>query len=105
MTALLSIRNLTKEFPVRLGAFGERTATVHALDSLNIDIAEGETLSLVGESGCGKSTTGYCILNIQRPTSGSVIYANTDIARLDDDGDASVPARPADRVPGPLFDA
>ncbi|MCU0906618.1 MAG: ATP-binding cassette domain-containing protein [Rhodobacteraceae bacterium] len=87
MTApLLSIRNLTKEFPVRLGAFGERAATVHALDSLTVDIVEGETLSLVGESGCGKSTTGYCVLNIQRPTSGSVIYGGTDIARLDDDG-------------------
>ncbi len=87
MTApLLSIRNLTKEFPVRLGAFGERAATVHALDGFTVDIIQGETLSLVGESGCGKSTTGYCVLNIQRPTSGSVIYGGTDIAQLDDDG-------------------
>lgn len=86
MTApLLSIRDLTKEFPVRLGAFGERAATVHALDRFSVDIVEGETLSLVGESGCGKSTTGYCVLNIQRPTSGSVVYAGTDIAKLDDD--------------------
>lgn len=83
---LLSIRDLRKEFPVRLGAFGERAATVHALDGFSVDIVEGETLSLVGESGCGKSTTGYCVLNIQRPTSGSVIYAGTDIAKLDDDG-------------------
>lgn len=82
---LLSIRNLRKVFPVRLGAFGERAATVQALDGFSVDIIEGETLSLVGESGCGKSTTGYCILNIQRPTSGSVIYAGTDIAKLDDD--------------------
>jgi peptide/nickel transport system ATP-binding protein len=83
---LISIRNLTKDFPVRLGAFGERAATVHALDGFSADIIEGETLSLVGESGCGKSTTGYCVLNIQRPTAGSVVYAGTDIAKLDDEG-------------------
>jgi peptide/nickel transport system ATP-binding protein len=86
MTApLLSIRALRKEFPVRLGAFGERAATVHALDDFTVDIMAGETLSLVGESGCGKSTTGFCVLNIQRPSSGSVIYKGTDIARLDED--------------------
>ncbi|MEY3307996.1 MAG: hypothetical protein RLZZ413_2034 [Pseudomonadota bacterium] len=86
MTApLLSIRGLRKEFPVRLGAFGERAATVYALDDFTVDIAAGETLSLVGESGCGKSTTGFCVLNIQRPSSGSVIYKGTDIARLEED--------------------
>ncbi|WP_434620725.1 ABC transporter ATP-binding protein [Tabrizicola sp. M-4] len=86
MTApLLSVRGLRKEFPVRLGAFGDRAATVHALDDLSLDIVEGETLSLVGESGCGKSTTGYCLLNIQRPSAGSVVYKGTDIARLDDE--------------------
>jgi peptide/nickel transport system ATP-binding protein len=87
MTApLLSIRDLRKEYHVRLGAFGERAATVHALDGFSVDITEGETLSLVGESGCGKSTTGYCLLNIQRPTSGAVIYKGADLAPLDDDG-------------------
>lgn len=85
-STLLSIRNLKKDFGVRLGAFGERAATVHALDAFSVDIVEGETLSLVGESGCGKSTTGFCVLNIQRPTSGSVIYGGTDIAKLDDEG-------------------
>ena len=86
MTApLLSIRGLRKEFPVRLGAFGERAATVYALDDFTVDIAAGETLSLVGESGCGKSTTGFCVLNIQRPSSGSVIYKGTDIATLKED--------------------
>jgi peptide/nickel transport system ATP-binding protein len=56
---LLKIENLVKHFHVRLGAFGERSATVYALDNINLDIMEGETLSLVGESGCGKSTTGF----------------------------------------------
>ena len=97
--------NLRKHFDVRLGAFGERGARVHALDDFTVDIVEGETLSLVGESGCGKSTTGFAILNLHRPTGGTVIYKGTDIAKLDEDGDAPVPPRSADRVPGPLFDA
>lgn len=87
MTApLIQIRDLKKHFAVRLGAFGERSGLVQALDGVSADIFEGETLSLVGESGCGKSTTGFCVLNLQRPTSGSVIYQGTDLAKLDEDG-------------------
>ena len=85
MTALISIRGLQKHFDLRLGAFGERHARVHALDDFSADIAEGETLSLVGESGCGKSTTGFSILNLHRPTSGTVIYKGTDVSKLDED--------------------
>lgn len=86
MTApLISIRNLRKHFDLRLGAFGERSATVYALDDFSLDIAAGETLSLVGESGCGKSTTGFCILNLHRPSGGSVTYKGTDLAKLDED--------------------
>ena len=83
---LLKIENLRKHFHVKLGAFGERAAVVHALDDFTIDIAEGETLSLVGESGCGKSTTGFCILNLHHPSGGSVRFKGTDIAALDEDG-------------------
>jgi peptide/nickel transport system ATP-binding protein len=87
MTAtLLSIRNLQKYFDLRLGAFGERGARVHALDDFSVDIEEGETLSLVGESGCGKSTTGFCVLNLHRPTGGTVLYKGTDLTKLDEDG-------------------
>ncbi len=87
MTApLITIRNLSKAFPVRLGAFGERAGTVHALDDFTATILEGETLSLVGESGCGKSTTGFCILNLQHPSSGEVFYKGTDLSKLDEDG-------------------
>ncbi|MGO7202008.1 ATP-binding cassette domain-containing protein, partial [Rhizobium ruizarguesonis] len=71
---LLKIENLVKHFHVKLGAFGERSATVYALDNVNLDIMEGETLSLVGESGCGKSTTGFTILNLYKATSGKVVY-------------------------------
>lgn len=86
MTApLLQIRNLQKYFDLRLGAFGERGARVHALDDFSVDIIEGETLSIVGESGCGKSTTGFAILNLHRPSGGSVIYKGTDLAQLDEE--------------------
>ncbi|MDM7930385.1 oligopeptide/dipeptide ABC transporter ATP-binding protein [Tabrizicola sp.] len=85
MTALLEIRGLAKRYDIRLGAFGEKQAVVRALDDFTADIIEGETLSLVGESGCGKSTTGFAILNLQRPSAGSVRYKGQDIAGLDED--------------------
>ncbi len=81
---LLRIENLVKHFHVRLGAFGERAAVVHALDDIDLDIMEGETLSLVGESGCGKSTTGFTILNLYRATSGRILYKGQDLTKLDE---------------------
>ena len=81
---LLHIENLKKHFPVKLGAFGQKSAIVYALDDASFDIVEGETLSLVGESGCGKSTTGFAILNLHQPTSGRVIYRGEDIAQFDE---------------------
>lgn len=84
MTPLLRIENLQKHFPVRLGAFGEKAALVHALDDASFEIIKGETLSLVGESGCGKSTTGFAILNLHRPTAGQVLYRGQNIAILDE---------------------
>jgi peptide/nickel transport system ATP-binding protein len=83
---LLHVEGLTKHFPIRLGAFGERAATLHALDDLSLDIVAGETLSVVGESGCGKSTAGFTILNLHRPCAGKVVYRGTDIAGLDEKG-------------------
>lgn len=86
MTApLISIRNLKKHFDLRLGSFGQKGARVQALDDFSADIVEGETLSLVGESGCGKSTTGFAILNLHRPSGGTVTYKGTDLAQLDED--------------------
>jgi peptide/nickel transport system ATP-binding protein len=81
---LLRIENLQKHFPIRLGAFGESTAVVHALDDASFDIIAGETLSIVGESGCGKSTTGFTILNLHRATGGQVLYKGRNIAGLDE---------------------
>jgi peptide/nickel transport system ATP-binding protein len=79
---LLQVEGLTKHFPVRLGSFGERAATVYALDDVTVDVEAGETLSVVGESGCGKSTAGFAMLNLHRPTAGKVIYRGVDIAAL-----------------------
>lgn len=81
---LLRIENLKKHFPIRLGAFGERTGIVQALDDASFDIIEGQTLSLVGESGCGKSTTGFAILNLHRPSGGRVLYKGENIALYDE---------------------
>jgi oligopeptide/dipeptide ABC transporter ATP-binding protein len=79
---LVRVENLVKHFPVRLGAFGEESAVVHAIDGVSFDIFRGETLGLVGESGCGKSTTGFTILQLYRPTSGSVTYDGVDLSTL-----------------------
>lgn len=81
---LISIRDLKKHFHVKLGAFGERSGVVHAVDGVSFDIFRGETLGLVGESGCGKSTTGYTIVQLYRATEGTVRYNDIDLTSLPD---------------------
>nr|WP_316859198.1 ABC transporter ATP-binding protein [uncultured Cohaesibacter sp.] len=79
---LVTVKNLVKHFPVKLGAFGSENAVVHAIDDVSFDIYKGETLGLVGESGCGKSTTGFTILQLYRSTSGSVEFEGVNLAAL-----------------------
>jgi len=79
---IVSIKDLKKHFPVKLGAFGERSGVVHAIDGISIDIYRGETLGLVGESGCGKSTTGFVIVQLYRATSGHVFFNGIDLTKL-----------------------
>lgn len=79
---LIRVVNLVKYFPVRLGAYGEKKATVHAVDNISFEIHPGETLGLVGESGCGKSTAGFSLLQLHRPTSGKCYYRDIDLTSL-----------------------
>ncbi len=71
---LLQVKNLVKQFPISGGIFGRTVDKVHAVDGVSFDLMPGETLGVVGESGCGKSTTGRCILRLVEPTSGEVIF-------------------------------
>ncbi len=79
---LLSIRNLSKSFPIKRGLLGRTVGEVRAVDDISFDIARGETLSLVGESGCGKTTTGRAILRLIEPSAGQIDFDGRDIRRL-----------------------
>ena len=76
---LLSVRGLRKTFPIYGGLLGRELAAVHAVDDISFDIAPGETLGLVGESGCGKSTTGRCVLRLIEPSDGTVWFEGSDV--------------------------
>jgi len=81
---LLEVRNLKMHFSVSTNVlFGGATAKVKAVDDVSFNIARGETLGLVGESGCGKTTTGRCILHLEKPTSGEILFEGQDLGKLD----------------------
>src|SRR6187397_1312104 len=81
-TSLLRVKNLKKYFPIRGGLFSQEVARVHAVDGVSFDILRGETLGLVGESGCGKTTVGRLLLRLIEPTAGSIRFDGTDISSL-----------------------
>src|SRR5438876_7355824 len=81
---LLQVRGLRMHFPVTEGMIARRhIGDVKAVDGVDLAIQRGETLGLVGESGCGKTTMGRCILRLEKPTAGEILYNGIDIAKLD----------------------
>ena len=79
---VLSVEHLSKRYPVKKGVFGKATAYVHALEDASFEVHRGETFAIVGESGCGKSTTGKCILRLTEPSEGKVILDGEDFTAL-----------------------
>src|SRR2546425_12435953 len=84
---LLDVRDLRMHFPIRRGVLRRTVGHVKAVDGVGFSIRAGETLGLVGESGCGKTTTGRCILRVYQPTGGELLYRRgdgdaVDLARL-----------------------
>jgi peptide/nickel transport system ATP-binding protein len=82
LSPLLQVRDLTVHFPVRRGVFGRVRGHVRAVDRVRLDVAAGETVGLVGESGCGKTTLGRAILRLVEPTAGSVTFDGIDVRAL-----------------------
>lgn len=82
---LLQVRNLRKTFPIRGGVFGKKIGDITAVDDVSFYVKKGETLGLVGESGCGKSTTGRSILRLYEPTSGEIEFEGKSLLSLNDE--------------------
>lgn len=79
---LLEVNELQKFFPIKKGLFGQNVSNVKALDKVSFKLKAGETLGLVGESGCGKTTCGRTVLKLHEPTGGQIIYNGTDITKF-----------------------
>ena len=85
VTALLSVRDLRKFYPINGGLLGRKVADVRAVDGVSLDIQPGETLGLVGESGCGKSTTGRCLMRLIEPSSGEIWFQGENVTHTSGD--------------------
>ena len=85
MQTHIRVKNLKKYFPIKQGIFKREKKMVYAVDDVSFEIVQGETLGLVGESGCGKSTVGMTIMRLIEPTAGEVVFDGTNIFQLDDE--------------------
>ncbi|OGI30826.1 MAG: hypothetical protein A2287_02630 [Candidatus Melainabacteria bacterium RIFOXYA12_FULL_32_12] len=83
MNKLIKIKGLSKEFPIKKGFFNKQVGAIYAVNNVNLEIHNGETVGLVGESGCGKSTTGRCIIGLTNPTAGSIKYNEIELVNAD----------------------
>ncbi len=79
---LVELEHLTKHFPVKQGVFSNEKGVVHAVEDVSLTVNSGETLGIVGESGCGKSTTARLMVRLLEPTAGTVRFEGQDITRL-----------------------
>ena len=79
---LLQIEGLKKHFPLGGGLFGRPRAVVHAVEGVNLEVRQGETIGVVGESGCGKTTMGRCIIRLEEPTAGKIMFDRKDVLAL-----------------------
>src|SRR6185295_13462544 len=81
--ALIEVRNVVKHFPITRGIiFQRQVGAVHAIDDVSFDVMRGETLGIVGETGCGKSTTARAIMRLHEPTSGTIRFDGRDISHI-----------------------
>ena len=101
--SFIQVEHLQQYFPA--GGFGKNKKYIQAVDDVSFTIGRGETLGLVGESGCGKTTTGRTLLRLYEPTGGRFVYDNEvifDVEKKAVCGHASIPEADADRIPGSL---
>ena len=100
---LVEVQNLKMYFPVTAGIFFQKAvADIKAVDDVSFFVRKGETLGLVGESGCGKTTTGRCVLQLYKPTAGKIMFHGVDPLHLEQSEHAPNAAPDADHIPGPL---
>ena len=101
--ALVRLEDLKVWFPIKSGVLLDRhVGDVHAVDGVTLEIRRGETLGLVGESGCGKSTVGRAILRLYEPTDGRIVFDGQDVSKLGRERAAAAAAADADGLPGPV---